>query len=151
MARAARSAFVNSACGHAGSSSAEPASPPVLSMLRRMAEYGESHDARRFFGVECKRQLFILDKPKRLNAQLPRLQVEICVANPDRDCSGFRRTSTDALRAAPAHPDARPDISVFGPPRFVQATAVVAAEAGVPTAHVESERFVAGQNETVAC
>ncbi|WP_256216287.1 hypothetical protein [Paraburkholderia caballeronis] len=124
---------------------------PVLSTLRRMAESGESLDVRLFFGVECKHQLFILDKPKRLNAQLPRLQVEICVANPDGDWSGFRRTSIDALRAAPAHSNARPDISVFGPPRFVQATVAVAAEAGVPTDHVESERFVAGQNETVAC
>jgi ferredoxin-NADP reductase/ferredoxin len=117
---------------------------PVLSMLRRMAEYGENHDAKLFFGVEHERQLFLRDELEQLNAQLPQLATEICVARPTADWTGFRGTPVDALRAALARSDTKPDIYVCGPPGLVKAVATVAADLGVPADHIDSERFAAG-------
>jgi NAD(P)H-flavin reductase/ferredoxin len=117
---------------------------PVLSMLRRMAEYGESHEAKLFFGVEHERQLFLLDELDRLNTQLPQLTVEICVARPEPDWTGFRGTPVDALQAALARSDTKPDLYVCGPPGMVKAVATVAADYGVPADHIDSEHFVAG-------
>lgn len=117
---------------------------PVLSMLRRMAEYGESHDAKLFFGVEHERQLFLLDELDQLKAQLPQLTVEVCVAKAEANWTGFRGTPVDALHAALASSDTKPDIYVCGPPGMVKAVAAVAADQGVPAEHVDSERFVAG-------
>jgi len=120
---------------------------PVLSMLRQMAEYGESHDARLIFGVENQRQLFLLDELERLNAQLPQLKIDVCVAKPEADWSGFRGTPVDALRAALSVSDVKPDIYVCGPPGLVKAAATVAAAQGVPADQFDSERFAVGSSE----
>lgn len=117
---------------------------PVLSMLRRMAEYGENHDAKLFFGVEHECQLFLREELEQLKAQLPQLATEVCVARPTADWTGFRGTPVDALRAALTRSDTKPDIYVCGPPGLVEAVATAAADLGIPADHIDSERFTAG-------
>lgn len=48
---------------------------PALSMLRRMAEYQETNDARLIFGVNRERELFMVDEIERLQAELAQLRV----------------------------------------------------------------------------
>ena len=114
---------------------------PILSMLRRMAEYQEMADARLFFGVNQETELFMLDELTRLQADLPQLQVDFCVWRPGGEWAGLRGTPVDALCAALAQAGALPDIYVCGPPPLVQGVRDVAVAAGVPDARIASERF----------
>lgn len=116
---------------------------PVLSMLRRMDEYGEPDDARLFFGVNEERELFLLDELERLQAQLPQLRTQLCVWHPRDDWSGFRGTPVDALGAALAGAagQPQPDLYVCGPPALVSGAQAAAAAAGLPVDQFVSERF----------
>ncbi|KVH48729.1 2Fe-2S iron-sulfur cluster-binding protein [Burkholderia diffusa] len=114
---------------------------PILSMLRRMAEYQEMGDARLFFGVNEESELFMLEELERLRAELPQLLVELCVWRPDAEWAGFRGTPVDALRAALAQAAVLPDVYVCGPPPLVEGAREVAIAAGVPDAQFASERF----------
>jgi len=114
---------------------------PILSMLRRMAEYQETGDARLFFGVNEENELFMLDELERLRAELPQLRVDVCVWRPGVEWTGLRGTPVDALRAALAHAPVLPDIYVCGPPPLVEGAREVAIAAGVPDAQFASERF----------
>jgi len=114
---------------------------PMLSMLRRMDEYQEMQDARLFFGVNVESELFMLDEIDRLKAQLPQLQVDLCVWKPEGDWRGLRGTPADALRAALATSGLQPDIYVCGPPSLIRAAQSIVSEAGLPPEQFESERF----------
>ncbi|VWD36844.1 FAD-binding oxidoreductase [Burkholderia lata] len=114
---------------------------PILSMLRRMAEFQELVDARLFFGVNQESELFMLDELARLQAELPQLRVDLCVWRPGEEWGGLSGTPVDALRMALAQKDGPPDIYVCGPPPLVQAVRDVATAAGVPDAQFASERF----------
>ncbi|MEM5315668.1 2Fe-2S iron-sulfur cluster binding domain-containing protein [Paraburkholderia sp. JHI869] len=114
---------------------------PVLSMLRRMAEYGEMNDARLFFGVNRESELFMLDELDALRSALPQLHVELCVRDAADGWQGTHRTPVDALAAALEASGAAPDLYVCGPPAMVSAVQAVAARARVPSAQFVSERF----------
>ncbi|VWM19642.1 FAD-binding oxidoreductase [Burkholderia lata] len=114
---------------------------PILSMLRRMAEFQEMVDARLFFGVNQESELFMLDELARLQADLPQLRVDLCVWRPGGEWGGLSGTPVDALRMALAQNETLPDIYVCGPPPLVQAARDVAMTAGVPDAQFASERF----------
>ncbi|WP_322103606.1 2Fe-2S iron-sulfur cluster binding domain-containing protein [Paraburkholderia sp. J41] len=116
---------------------------PVLSMLRRMAEYGETNEARLFFGVNRASELFLLDALRALQVTLPQLRVELCVREPhDRD-DAWLGTPVDALAAALAGCTVAPDIYACGPPAMVSAAQAAAFAAQVPAAQFVSERFTA--------
>ncbi|WP_233879719.1 2Fe-2S iron-sulfur cluster binding domain-containing protein [Paraburkholderia flagellata] len=114
---------------------------PVLSMLRRMAEYGEMNDARLFFGVNRESELFMLDELDALRAALPQLRVELCVREAPDGWQGSHSTPVEALAAALAGEGAAPDLYVCGPPAMVSAAQAVAASSRVPSAQFVSERF----------
>ncbi|MGU7774859.1 2Fe-2S iron-sulfur cluster binding domain-containing protein [Burkholderia sp. MR1-5-21] len=116
---------------------------PILSMLRRMAEYQEMVDARLFFGVNQENELFLLDELKQLQVDLPQLRLDLCVWQPRDDWSGFRGTPVDALSAALAQAGALPDLYVCGPPGLVRGAQAAAVAAGLPAAQFASERFTA--------
>jgi len=114
---------------------------PVLSMLRRMAEYQEMNDARLFFGVNRESELFMLGELDALRAALPQLRVELCVREAAHGWQGSHGTPVDALAAALARGGAVPDLYVCGPPAMVSAAQAVAAQARVPSVQFVSERF----------
>ncbi|MEM5425552.1 2Fe-2S iron-sulfur cluster binding domain-containing protein [Paraburkholderia ferrariae] len=114
---------------------------PVLSMLRRMAEFGEMNDARLFYGVNRESELFLLDELDALRAALPQLHVELCVREAGDGWQGSHSTPVDALAAALADAGAAPDLYVCGPPAMVSAAQAVAARARVPSTQFVSERF----------
>ncbi|WP_119154972.1 2Fe-2S iron-sulfur cluster-binding protein [Caldimonas tepidiphila] len=116
---------------------------PMLSMLRRMAEFQEPHEARLYFGVERAADLFALAQIEALRAELPRLQVTLCVRQPDARWSGFTGTPVDALRRDLAGAQGAPDIYLCGPPGLIDAAQAAARELGVPDSRLISERFVA--------
>ncbi|CAN0627764.1 Methane monooxygenase component C [Burkholderia multivorans] len=114
---------------------------PVVSMLRRMAEYQEMNDARLFFGVNRESELFMLDALSELQAQLPQLQVEVCVRYPQDGWTGASGTPVDLLSAALSQAEVAPDLYVCGPPALVKGAHDAAAAARVPRTQFVSERF----------
>ncbi|MDQ3059444.1 MAG: 2Fe-2S iron-sulfur cluster binding domain-containing protein [Pseudomonadota bacterium] len=117
---------------------------PVLSMLRRMAEFQEMHEARLFFGVNRESELFSLDELARLKIELPQLKVDVCVWKPEGDWQGFRGTPADALQQALTEAPAQPDIYLCGPAPLVNAVEKTAVAFGLPMERVFSERFLPG-------
>lgn len=115
---------------------------PMLSMLRRMAEFQEPHPVRLYFGVNRVEELFCQTELEALKAELPQLQVILCVWKPDQDWWGFRGTPADALAQDLEDMDVMPDIYLCGPPALIDAAESVARSQGVPSEQVFSERFL---------
>jgi ferredoxin-NADP reductase/ferredoxin len=116
---------------------------PLLSMLRRMAEWQEPQPARLYFGVGCESDLFALDQIEALRADLPGFTVEPCVWQPQPGWQGgFAGTPVEALRRDLATAKALPDLYVCGPAALVDGVSAVAAEAGIPADRVAFERFL---------
>lgn len=105
-----------------------------------VAEYREMADARLFFGAKQENEPIMLDELMRLQADLPRLRVDLCVWRPDGEWARYRGTPVDALRAALARAGALPAY-VCRPPPLVQGVREVAGAAGVPDAQIAGERF----------
>lgn len=115
---------------------------PMLSMLRRMAEFQEPHPARLYFGVNRVEELFCLSELDALQAALPLFQATVCVWEPSDDWQGFRGTPVDALVRDLSEATIPPDIYLCGPPALIDAAEVAARNLNVPGAQVISERFL---------
>jgi ferredoxin-NADP reductase/ferredoxin len=115
---------------------------PMLSMLRRMAEFQEPHPARLYFGANRAEELFCQAELQALQAELPQLQVIYCVWKPDEQWQGFSGTPVDALAQDLADATVMPDIYLCGPPKLIDAAEAAARAKGVPDRQVMSERFL---------
>jgi methane monooxygenase component C len=115
---------------------------PALSMLRWMAEMGAMQAARLYFGLNHESDLFAHAELKKLQSQLPSLQIEICVWKPET-WQGFIGTPLDALardlKDALNNP---PDLYLCGPPGLVDGAEKLALSLGLSHAHIHSERFL---------
>jgi ferredoxin-NADP reductase/ferredoxin len=135
---------------------------PVLSMMRRMAEWGDAQPVRLYFGVNSEVDRFAEDEIGELLDVLPDVHVTLCIWHPaaalndpgvgplDRLAGNgappanvriIAGTTTDALVADLPTIAEPPDIYVCGPPRMVAALEVALAEAGVDPEFVSTERF----------
>ena len=115
---------------------------PMISMLRRMAEFQEPHPARLYFGANRVEDLFFQTELKALQVELPQLQVIYCVWKPEDNWEGFRGTPVDALAQDLADATVMPDIYLCGPPALIDAAEATARTHGVPDKQVLSERFL---------
>lgn len=117
---------------------------PLLSMLRHMAEFQESQPVRLYFGVNRESELACLDELKRLAAELPQLQITLCVWRPEGEWHGFTGTPVDALRHDLEQAQgggSAPDIYLCGPPALVNAATETALAFGIGETHIFCERF----------
>jgi ferredoxin-NADP reductase len=110
---------------------------PMLSMLRQMAEFGDTREARLFFGVNSQEELFTMDAIEELEKNLSRLTTTISLCKPSPGWAGSTGTPADALARA----EAKPDIYVCGPPAPIEATQAVSLRAGIPHDRIFSEKF----------
>ncbi|MGZ5026254.1 MAG: aromatic/alkene monooxygenase hydroxylase FAD-binding subunit MmoC [Methylobacter sp.] len=115
---------------------------PMLSMLRRMAEFQEPHPARLYFGANCVEDLFCQSELEALQAELPQLQLVYCVWKPDINWQGFCGTPVDALSQDLADATELPDIYLCGPPALIDSAETAARAQGVPDGQIFSERFL---------
>jgi len=115
---------------------------PMMSMLRRMAEFQEPHPARLYFGANRAEDLFCRTELEALQAELPQLQVIYCVWKPEDNWQGFSGTPVDALAQDLAGAVVLPDIYLCGPPALIDAAEAAARAKGVPDQQVLSERFL---------
>ena len=116
---------------------------PLLSMLRRMAEWQEPHPVRLYLGVNRTDDLFGETLLAELQNSLPALQIIRCVWQPGADWTGFCGTPADALaQDLPAGGGEQPDIYICGPSALVSAAEEQARARGIPDGSLFSERFL---------
>jgi ferredoxin-NADP reductase len=115
---------------------------PILSMLRHAAEMQDMQAAHLFFGVNRENELFGSDILQDLQAQLPQLQMTVCVWKPQNDWRGFIGTPADAFQQALAQTNIQPDVYLCGPPLLLDAAEKIALTAGIPQTQIFVERFL---------
>lgn len=119
---------------------------PLLSMLRRMAEFQEPHEARLYLGVNREDELCARSVLETLQHELPKLQVTLCVWRPGGGWSGFHGNAVEAMqRDLAALKEAGrswPDLYLCGPTALIDAASRSAQQLGLPDAQIYGERFV---------
>lgn len=115
---------------------------PFLSILRRMAEWGEDRPIHLLFGVNQESEAFCIDELQNLQQQLPSLTFTLCVWKPSNDWNdGFRGTPVDALRQYLSDQPDDYDVYLCGPPLLVSAATEVAVLQGIDKQKIYSEKF----------
>lgn len=115
---------------------------PVLSMLRRMAEWGEPQPTRLFLGISEVADHPDLQALRDLESELPQFELVECVWHPDPGWTGTSGTPADAVAKALAAGGPTPDLYVCGPPALVDAVQRAGRAAGLPADHVMTERLL---------
>lgn len=116
---------------------------PLLSMLRRMGEWGDPQPARLFFGVTRHGEVFARDEIATLADVLPDFHAETVVWNADPAWSGPVGNPVALAAAEVALLDEMPDVYICGPPPMVDAANAALTAAGVPADQIHVERFSA--------
>ncbi len=114
---------------------------PLLSMLRKMAEWGEAQPARLFFGVTRHGEVFAQDEIAALTETLPDFQAVTVVWNPDPAWDGAVGNPVELAAAEIAVMDEMPDVYLCGPPPMMDAALAALTAAGVPADQIHLERF----------
>ncbi|ATX80752.1 methane monooxygenase component C [Mariprofundus aestuarium] len=120
---------------------------PMLSMLRQMAEFQETHESHLYFGLTSEEDLFAIDEIEELKASVANLTAEVCIWKPTATWQGFRGSPVDAFKRdleADLAKGIKPDVYLCGPPGLIDAAEKVAEELGLPHTSLFSERFLPG-------
>ncbi len=118
---------------------------PLLSMVRRMAEWGDPQPARLFLGVTRRTEVFALQELAALADTLPGFRAEVVVWQPDPEWAGVTGNPVDRAAAEVATLAEWPDVYVCGPPPMVEAAYAALSCVGVPSEQIHAERFTAAQ------
>ena len=116
---------------------------PVLSMLRHLADFGDTQPTHLIFGANREDELFSAEEIAALRAALPHLGVTMSVWRPSPGWTGFRGTAAEALANYLRPRTDVPDVYVCGPPKLLEAVTGVAREYGIPEAQIIAERVFA--------
>lgn len=120
---------------------------PLLSMLRRMAEWGDPQSARLFFGVTRCEEVFAQAELAVLASALTDFRADTVVWHPDPAWSGAVGNPVDLAAAEAAvlggESGEFPDVYVCGPPPMVDAAYAALTAVGVPVDQIHAERFSA--------
>ena len=114
---------------------------PLLSMLRKMAEFGECQQARLFFGVTRHGEVFAQDEIAAVAEALPDFRADTVVWNADPAWDGPVGNPVDLAAAEIALLEEMPDVYLCGPPPMMDAAVAALTAAGVPADQIHLERF----------
>lgn len=114
---------------------------PLLSMLRRMAEWAEPYPSRLYFGVDTPDDVFAVAELDDLVESLPGFTYQVVLWRPGPDWTGAAGTPADALARDLAGEAEAPDLYVCGPPPMVEAIRRVVREHGLTPDRVIVENF----------
>ena len=114
---------------------------PLLSMLRKMAEWGDRQSARLFFGVTHHGEIFGQDVNAALAAALPEFHAETVLWKPDPSWTGPVGNPVDLAAAEIAMAEEMPDVYLCGPPPMMDAAVAALTADGVPADQIHLERF----------
>ena len=115
---------------------------PVLSMVRRMHEWEEPQQSVIYFGVNTEEEVFYANELQRLAAEMPTLQIRICVWKASDNWQGEKGSVVDILRRDLQGMGVKPDLYLCGPPGMVDATYAVCADVGISKDKIFLEKFL---------
>jgi NAD(P)H-flavin reductase len=115
---------------------------PMLSMMRRMAEWAEPHPVRLFLGVGTDGEVPELPELTEAGAQLSDFGVPTSAWQPGPDWTGTVGTPVDPFAVALTGAPEAPDVYVCGPPAMVDAAAEVARDNGIRDENIILERYL---------
>ncbi len=115
---------------------------PILSMLRRMAEWGDPQPTRLFFGLTHHTEVFAHDELRELADAMPGFRADTVVWHPDPRWPGTTGNPVDLAAAELNLLGESPDVYVCGPPPMIEAAYAVLTAAGVPRGQIYAETFV---------
>lgn len=116
---------------------------PLLSMVRRMAEWGDTQPTRLFLGVTRHTEVFAQEELETLAFALPDFRADTLVWGPDAEWTGLTGNPVDLAAAEAATLTEWPDVYVCGPPPMVDAAYAALTGVGVPRDQIHAERFSA--------
>jgi ferredoxin-NADP reductase len=118
---------------------------PVLSMLRRMAEWGDPQPARLYAGFNDEGDLFAAGPIEELAGALSDFRAEMCLWRPNGGGGwrGFTGTPLEALKRDLAGSTETPDVYICGPPALIEAAEDALRVSGVPASQIIVERITA--------
>lgn len=115
---------------------------PLLSMLRRMAEWEDNQPAKLYFGVHAAQDLFFTEQIEKLKKQLPQLEIKYCVSDRKTRKNGHYdnviKTLTQDLKTTKPHPDCY----VCGSSRLLNGVIEAVQKKGISRNRIYSERFI---------
>ncbi|ORV51723.1 hypothetical protein AWC03_21825 [Mycobacterium europaeum] len=114
---------------------------PLLSMLRRMAEWGDPQQARLFFGLTRYTEVFAQDELAELAGLIPDFRADTAVWQPDPRWTGATGNPVDLAAAEVPMLDESPDVYVCGPPPMIEAAYTALTAAGVSRDQIHAERY----------
>jgi ferredoxin-NADP reductase/ferredoxin len=114
---------------------------PLLSMLRKMAEWGDPQPARLVFGITRHSEVFAQDEIAALSETLPDFRADTMVWTPDPAWTGAVGNPVDLAAAEIALLDDMPDVYLCGPPPMMDAAFAALTAVGVPENQIHAERF----------
>jgi ferredoxin-NADP reductase/ferredoxin len=114
---------------------------PLLSMLRKMAEWGDPQPARLVFGITRHSEVFAQDEIAALAAVLPDFRADTVVWTPDPAWTGPVGNPVDLAAAEIAALEEMPDVYLCGPPPMMDAAFAALTAVGVPEDQIHAERF----------
>ncbi len=120
---------------------------PILSMVRRMQEWGDPQTSVIYFGVNTEEEVFYAEELKQLEAEMPNLTVRICVWKAGDGWSGEKGSVVDVLRRDLQDGGISPDLYLCGPPGMVDAVYAVCAEAGIAKDKIFLEKFLPSNSQ----
>ena len=132
--------FVAGGCGVAS----------IMSMLRRMAEWQEPHQARLFFGVWRQEEVFYQQELADLAAVYPNLKYQICVFDASESWQGYRGSVVAALEDNLKTTDIRPDIYICGSPGLIESVIKAVEPFGIGKDQLIYEPFLASSHPAQA-
>ena len=115
---------------------------PLLSMLRRMAEWGDPQPTRLFFGATRESEVFGEDELRAVAEMLPGFRAATVVWQPQPQWTGATGTPVDLAAAEASTLAEWPDVYVCGPPPMIDAAYAALTAAGVPREQIHAERFL---------
>lgn len=115
---------------------------PFLSILRRMAEWGEDRSIHLLFGVNQEKELFCVDELRNLQYQMPGFTFTVCIWKPEETLlEGFCGTPAEALNDYLTRQPDSYDIYLCGPPMLVTTATQTAFAHGIHEEQIYSEKF----------
>ena len=114
---------------------------PFLSMLTKMAQWGENREVHLFFGVNDETELFCLEELAKLQQQLSNLKITQCVWKLCETWQGFSSTPAQALQKYLQENPNDYDIYLCGPPMLVNSCVEIAKTHGISETQIFSEKF----------
>lgn len=130
--------FVAGGCGMAS----------IMSMLRRMSDWQEPHQARLFFGVWREEEVFYQQELADLAAEYPNFQYQTCVFDASERWQGYRGSVVAALEEALEATDVKPDIYICGSPGLVESVVEAVKPFSISEDELIYERYLASSRST---